>query len=123
MVAGMEARREQDGAGESCTWCGAEVAADDGFRLRDAGGGRRAVFCRLEHIVPWEIKGARWEDAGDDAPGAQSEQATDPCAYCGEQPGPERLLLTRHRQSHRILDVFCDTGHLGAWAKRGGRFG
>ena len=119
----MEAAAAEQDETQACTWCGALVAAGDGFRLRDASGSRRAIFCRLEHVVPWEIKGAKWEAADDDAPGAQGEQAGDPCSFCGEQPGPERLLLTRHRESHRILDVFCDTGHLGAWARQGGRFG
>jgi hypothetical protein len=108
---------------EVCTWCGVAVAEDDGFRLRHASGDRRAVFCRLEHVIPWEIKGAKWDAAGDEAPGAQGESSPEPCAFCGADPGPGRLLLTRHRDHHRILDVFCDTGHLAGWAKRGGRFG
>jgi hypothetical protein len=116
------AAAERDGT-QACTWCGAVVAADDGFRLRDAGGERRAVFCRLEHVIPWEIKGAKWELAGDDAPGARGQHSDELCSFCGSHPGPERLLLTRHRDHHRILDVFCDTAHLAAWAKAGGRFG
>ena len=46
---------------ESCTWCGAAVEADDGFRLYEPAGDRRGVFCRLEHVVPWAIQGPHWE--------------------------------------------------------------
>ena len=46
---------------EHCSWCGDEVEADDGFRAYEPAGGRRAVFCRLEHVVPWAIRGAWWE--------------------------------------------------------------
>jgi hypothetical protein len=119
----VEAANQQDRTEQSCTWCGTAVGRDDGFRLRDASGERRAVFCRLEHVVPWQIKGAKWEPADDDAPGAQGGESAEPCSWCGEQPGPERLLLSRHRQQHRILDSFCDADHLAAWAKQGGRFG
>ena len=48
---------------ERCTWCGTEVEPDDGFRAYEPAGERRAVFCRLEHVVPWAIQGAHW-DAG-----------------------------------------------------------
>ena len=47
-------------SGETCTWCGAEVEADDGFRAYEPAGERRAVFCRLEHLIPWSIQGAHW---------------------------------------------------------------
>ena len=43
---------------ETCTWCGAEVEADDGFRAYEPAGERRAAFCRLEHLIPWSIQGA-----------------------------------------------------------------
>ena len=46
---------------ERCTWCGDDVEADDGFRAYEPAGGRRAVFCRLEHIVPWAIQEPHWE--------------------------------------------------------------
>ena len=44
-----------------CTWCGTRRRAEDGFRAYEPAGGRRAVFCRLEHVVPWAIRGAYWE--------------------------------------------------------------
>ena len=46
---------------ETCTWCGAGVEGDDGFRLYEPAGARRAAFCRLEHVIPWAIQGAHWE--------------------------------------------------------------
>ena len=46
---------------ETCTWCGAAVEAGDGFRAYEPAGERSAVFCRLEHVVPWGIRGARWD--------------------------------------------------------------
>ena len=39
------------------------VDAEDGFRAQERAGERRAVFCRLEHVVPWVISGAHWERA------------------------------------------------------------
>ena len=51
--------REPTLMAEVCTWCGAEVEAGDGFRAYEPAGERRAVFCRLEHVVPWAIQDAR----------------------------------------------------------------
>jgi hypothetical protein len=45
---------------EPCTWCGDDVDRDDGFLAYEPAGGRRAVFCRLEHIIPWAIQGSHW---------------------------------------------------------------
>jgi hypothetical protein len=104
-----------------CTWCGADVDEDEGFRATEPVGERRAVFCRLEHVVPWIIQGAHW-DAGtfldDDDPGTGLGE----CVQCGTTVGDTRLLLVRHRGAHRIADVFCTTEHLLEWAKAGGRW-
>ena len=107
-------------ATEPCTWCGAEVEHDDGFRAYEPAGERRAVFCRLEHVVPWAIQGAHWE-AG---------ELTEPRAI---DEGPLRLLAVRrragrgprrcssaHRGAHRIPDDFCSVEHMLEWAKAGG---
>ena len=40
------------------------VEREDGYRAGEQPGERRAAFCRLEHVVPWAIKGGHWE-AGD----------------------------------------------------------
>jgi len=108
---------------EVCSWCGTDVEPDDGFRLVEPEGERQAVFCRLEHIVPWAIQGAHAEPAD---PGElddyEEELGLGVCAQCGEELGPARVLLVRHRAEHRIADGFCGMEHLVSWAKRGGRW-
>ncbi len=101
-----------------CTWCGSAVDAEDGFRAYEPAGGRRAVFCRLEHIVPWAIQGPHWE------PGAPPELAESPttCSHCGEDLTDVHVVLVRHRGEHRIPDAFCSVDHMADWAKSGGRW-
>jgi hypothetical protein len=106
---------------ERCTWCGAGVERDDGFRAYEPAGDRRAVFCRLEHVVPWAIRDAHWEAGALDEPAGTGELA-DACAHCGEPLGEVHVLLVRHRGEHRIPDGFCSVDHLLAWAKAGGRY-
>jgi hypothetical protein len=106
---------------ERCTWCAAAVDGADGFRAYEPEGERRAVFCRLEHIVPWAIQGPHWE------PGRLDEAATvaesvDVCAHCGDPLTDARVLLVRHRGQQRIPDGFCSVTHLRDWAKGGGRW-
>jgi hypothetical protein len=106
---------------ETCTWCGAEVEASDGFRAYEPAGDRRAVFCRLEHVVPWAIQGPHWEA------GALTEQPTideglRSCASCGRDLGEIHVLLVRHRGEHRVGDGFCSVEHMADWAKAGGRW-
>ncbi|MGI9556351.1 MAG: hypothetical protein ACR2N5_00255 [Solirubrobacterales bacterium] len=82
---------------------------------------RHAVFCRLEHIVPWEIQGPAWE-AGLDwerPPELESQLA---CAHCGTALETEALVVVRHRGPHRVRDDFCSVEHLAAWARAGGRW-
>ena len=105
---------------ESCSWCGNRVEAGDGFRLRELRGERRAVFCRLEHVVPWGIQGAHWEAL--DSSEARETAGGGVCAQCGGQLVDAHLVLVRHRGEHRITDRFCSVDHLLAWAKAGGRW-
>jgi hypothetical protein len=107
---------------ENCSWCGDHVEADDGFRLAESPGDRRAVFCRLEHVIPWFIQGPHWEAGSIEEPAGLAD-SLDACAHCGEPLGDVRLLLVRHRGEHRIPDAFCSGDHLAAWAKAGGRYG
>jgi len=97
------------------------VEADDGFRAFEPAGERRAVFCRLEHVVPWAIQDAHWDPGALDEPRGVDEEASE-CAHCGEPLGDVHILLVRHRGEHRIPDAFCSVDHLLAWAKAGGRY-
>ena len=115
------AREVADERPERCSWCDRPVERDDGFRVGEPPGGRRAVFCRLEHIVPWKIQGPHW------APGELGEPASlteelDACSHCYERLTDVRVLLVRHRGEHRIPDAFCSADHLAEWAKAGGRW-
>ena len=107
---------------ESCTWCGTEVDADDGFRAYEPAGERRAVFCRLEHVVPWGIQGAHWEPGTlEGEPWAEASRSA--CAICERPLDEARVVLIRHRGEHRIPDELCGVDHLVDWAKSGGRWG
>lgn len=101
-----------------CSWCGRAVEADDGYRLVEVPGERHAIFCRLEHVIPWAIRGAHWEPGGPTEPPAAVEQ----CAQCEASLGDVRVVLVRHRGEHRITDAFCSVEHLTRWAKAGGRW-
>ena len=105
---------------ERCTWCGEPVESDDGFRAYEPAGERRAAFCRLEHVVPWGIRGAHWE-AGETAE-PDDEHGALRCAHCSAELGDVRVLLVRHRGDYRIADPFCSVDHMVEWAKAGGRW-
>jgi hypothetical protein len=107
--------------GERCTWCGARVDPEDGFRLAESPGERSAVFCRLEHLVPWAFHGGHWEAGSPKEPGSLDAEL-ETCAHCGIPLGDVRLTLIRHRGEHRIPDAFCSVDHAGAWARAGGRW-
>ncbi len=111
-----EANRSSD----SCSWCGTEIGADDGFRAFEPEGARRAAFCRLEHVVPWAIRGPHWEVGDLDEP--LDAASTDRCSHCDAELGDVRVLLIRHRGPHRVGDAFCSVDHLTDWAKAGGRW-
>jgi len=108
-------------AAESCTWCGTDVEADDGWRAYEPAGERRAVFCRLEHLIPWSIQGPHWE-AGTLTEPLALDEAAERCSHCGAPLGDVHVLLVRHRGEHRVADGFCSVEHAEAWAKAGGRW-
>jgi hypothetical protein len=97
------------------------VEPNDGYRLAEPAGERRAVFCRLEHVVPWTIQGPKWE-AGELAEPACIGDPLTRCAHCEAPLGETRVLLVRHRGEHRIPDAFCSVEHAADWAKAGGRW-
>jgi hypothetical protein len=107
--------------GEPCSWCGSEVEHDDGFRAYEQVGERRAVFCRLEHVVPWAIQGPYWE-AGRLPGSSNVERDGMTCSHCGKALGEVHVLLVRHRGDARVPDGFCSVEHLREWAKAGGRW-
>jgi hypothetical protein len=111
---------------DRCSWCDRAVDREDGWRLHELPGARRAVFCRLEHVVPWSIQGAHWEairpDAGEAALWSEEDRGGSRCAHCVERLADVSVTLVRHRGGHRIPDAFCSVDHLSAWAKAGGRW-
>ena len=104
-----------------CTWCGEPVEREDGYRLAEEPGERRAAFCRLEHVVPWAIRGAHWE-AGELEEPSDVTDSPETCAQCGAALTDVYVLLVRHRGEHRIPDSFCSVDHMAEWAKAGGRW-
>lgn len=107
---------------DRCSWCGARVTADDGVRVGERAGERRAVFCRLEHVVPWAIRGAHWDPGVLEVPNPGDEDLQR-CARCQTALDPERrIVLVRHRGEHRIADAVCGVEHLQEWARAGGRW-
>jgi hypothetical protein len=106
---------------ERCTWCGAAVDLDDGYRVGEEPGERRACFCRLEHCVPWALQGAHWEAGAVPEPEGFGDELS-ACAHCGKGLDDVRVLLVRHRGEHRIPDAFCSPEHMAAWARAGGRY-
>ena len=107
---------------QSCSWCGVEVAPDSGFRATEPAAGKVAIFCRLEHIVPWGIQGPEWSEGKLDGVDDDNGWGLGRCAQCTAPLDESYVLLVRHRGEHRIADVFCDAGHLLEWAKAGGRW-
>ena len=107
--------------GEPCSWCRVAVSRDEGFRAFEPAAERRAVFCRLEHVVPWVIRGAPWAPGPVD-PAELRDGLRERCAQCGDALGMTHVLLVRHRGEHRIADGFCGTAHLQQWASAGGRW-
>jgi hypothetical protein len=105
----------------NCSWCGVRIEPDDGFRLYEPAGERRAAFCRLEHVIPWAIQGAYWEPGVLDGP-PELDAGELRCSHCGAELGEVHVLAVRHRGEHRVTDAFCSVDHLAAWAKAGGRW-
>ena len=117
----MSAGPGTTGGRELCSWCGRDVEPEDGFRLAEEAGERRAAFCRLEHVVPWAMQGAHWE-AGTLSEPPHIDESLVACSHCGGELPDTRVLLVRHRGEHRIPDAFCSVDHLAEWTKQGGRW-
>jgi hypothetical protein len=97
------------------------VDRTDGFRAAEPAGERVAAFCRLEHVVPWAIRGAHWDPGILDERAALDASLTS-CAQCGEALDDAHVILVRRRGEARVPDGFCSVDHLRDWAKAGGRW-
>jgi hypothetical protein len=106
---------------DRCSWCDRPIEREDGYRVAEVPGERRAAFCRLEHVVPWSIQGARWEPGRIEEPSDLTD-SIEACAHCGEPLSDVYVVAVRHRGEHRIPDAFCSAEHLAAWASSGGRW-
>jgi hypothetical protein len=104
-----------------CDWCGRAVGAEEGYRAAEEAGERIAVFCRLEHVVPWALQGPHW-GAGQLAERPREDPGLSRCAQCDAEVGDTRVLLVHHRGEHRVADAFCGVDHLREWAHAGGRW-
>lgn len=106
---------------ERCDWCGKAIGSDEGYRAAEPAGERVAAFCRLEHVVPWAMKGPHWR-AGTLAEPSHEDAGLAQCAQCGVPVGETRVVLVHHRGEHRVADALCGVDHLRAWAHAGGRW-
>ena len=107
---------------DSCSWCGTAIEREDGWRAQEIPGARRAAFCRLEHVVPWNFRGAHWEAGEIEEPSGTSRTRSTSAPTASEPLGDVQVMLVRHRGEHRIPDAFCSADHLAEWAKAGGRW-
>jgi hypothetical protein len=106
---------------DDCSWCGRAIEREDGWRLQEVPGERKAAFCRLEHVVPWAIQGAHWQPGEIEEPRGTAE-SLEACSHCGAALTDVRVIAVRHRGEHRVPDAFCSVDHLAEWAKAGGRW-
>jgi hypothetical protein len=77
----------------TCSWCGSD-AGEDYWSARSDTDEHQAILCRLEHVVPWAMKGPGW--------GA--------------------VVLVHHRAAHEITETFESVEAMRAWAAAGGRW-
>jgi hypothetical protein len=104
----------------TCSACGAEISAEEGWRAYAPALDRAAAFCRLEHLVPWSMRGGEWDDGPSSLPPGSEHEPR--CVACDTPLGDDRVVLVRHRGGYRIADGFCSTDHMVEWAKKGGRW-
>ena len=103
-----------------CDWCGVGVPEEDGIRLIQPKRNLGATFDRLEHVVPWLMKGRPQWHIWKDVEVPEGVAPVD--AHTGEELDDDAIYLVKHRGDARIADGFVDTDSLLAWAKAGGRF-
>jgi hypothetical protein len=81
-----------------CARCGREIDPEEHFEVF---GEESVKLCRVEHIVGWVMRGARWKDGTASEPNAS-------------------LTLVRRRAGAEITEVFENAEALRAWASAGG---
>ena len=86
---------------EFCARCGREIDPDDHFEVV---GEQSVKLCRVEHIVAWVMRGARWKDGTPAGDGSA-------------------LSLIRRRAGTEISEQFESPEGLRAWASAGGHWG
>lgn len=86
---------------EFCARCGREIDPEEHYEVV---GDQRVKICRVEHIVGWVMRGAKWQDGTTAQVDAQ-------------------LTLIRKRSGLEITDVFGSPEALRAWASAGGPWG
>ena len=91
---------ETASAREFCARCGREIDPDEHYEVV---GVASVKLCRVEHIVAWVMRGARWKDG---TPSGASEP----------------LELIRRRAGSEINERFESPEELRAWASAGGHW-
>ena len=89
---------------DGCSWCRRALDPGDCWLLALPAEDVGAAFCRLEHIVPWAMRGPGWTTAAPQLP----EGADAP------------VVLVRRRGGHSMAEGFESVDAAAAWAKAGG---
>lgn len=87
---------------DRCARCGRAVDSDDRFLVRSLDSTEHAAICRIEHVVAWVMRGARWQSSNRDA---------DPAAA---------VILERDRAGTTTEFEFENVEKLREWASAGG---
>ncbi|MFY9265290.1 MAG: hypothetical protein WAO61_07685 [Solirubrobacterales bacterium] len=109
----------------ACSWCGRDLGPDAGFELTDLSTRQRVAFCRLEHVVPWVMRGGvreRGVVVKVDGPPSGAVAAEQTCASCSAALASTAVWLEQRRAGRLVIDGFCDLDHARAWASGGGRW-
>ena len=80
--------------------CGNQIDREDHFEVVGAGA---VKLCRVEHIVAWLLRGARWADG----------------SSAGED---QSLMLVRRRSGAEMTESFDSPQALRVWASAGGHW-
>lgn len=93
------------GQARNCARCAREIDSDDAYSVVDALTEQTVWICRVEHIVAWVMRGAKFGDGRN------------------ARPAEGALRLTRHRSGTQTEYAFDNPEALRAWASAGGPWG